>query len=82
MTSSVRLKREQIQLVGIHVVLRDEVASSKRLLQRKFLEHGNREPVAGYGEASSLSRFLTMETSTQTDTAIQIWLFTAFSEVP
>ena len=28
------------------------------------------------------NRFLTMATNTYTDTAIQIWVFTAFSEVP
>jgi hypothetical protein len=28
------------------------------------------------------SRFLTIATNTYTDTAIQIWVLTAFSEVP
>jgi hypothetical protein len=41
--SSVRLKREQVQLVGVHGILRGWVGSDKSLLQREFLEHGHRE---------------------------------------
>ena len=35
-----------------------------------------------YRLASSLRRLRTIATSTYTDTAIQIWVFTAFSLVP
>lgn len=39
--SSVRLKREQVQLVSMHGVLRHRFTSDKGLLQWKFLEHGH-----------------------------------------
>jgi hypothetical protein len=41
--SSVRLNREQVQLVNLHRAIFARVDRAKGLLQREFLEHRHRE---------------------------------------